>query len=175
MQTLTRLLPELRLRRAQHAQLQGTLDNDDEEEDEQPNSDPEQNDNDDNDDNDDDSDGKAATTTAEAMDSNPDATPLIEPEVPETPASFFEAVAGTVTNISQVRKLAKVVEALTHAPCVQQLFLLLGVFDNSVLWKKSVLNARCRVCRKATNEEKMLLCDACEGQPLHACMDHMLY
>ncbi|CAL8080599.1 unnamed protein product [Orchesella dallaii] len=42
-----------------------------------------------------------------------------------------------------------------------QLFVHLFTFDNSVEWSRSVLNARCRVCRRKGNPENMLLCDGC--------------
>jgi hypothetical protein len=146
------------MRHAQFAQLQDDADNDDNDDnvdedqssdaakESNANSDTEQNDND--------------KVQPAAMDSNPDAVP-VEAEVPETPAGFFEAVAQTITNLSQVRSACA--RRLMWLTCSKQLFLLLGVFDNNVLWKKSVLNARCRVCRKASNEDKMLLCDSCEG------------
>jgi len=38
----------------------------------------------------------------------------------------------------------------------------LSVLDSSVAWSRSVLHARCRVCRRGGNAEQMLLCDGCD-------------
>lgn len=35
------------------------------------------------------------------------------------------------------------------------------IAESSVEWSRSVLNARCRVCRRKGDHEKMLLCDTC--------------
>lgn len=35
------------------------------------------------------------------------------------------------------------------------------ILESSVEWSRSVLNARCRVCRRKGDPEKMLLCDTC--------------
>ncbi len=34
--------------------------------------------------------------------------------------------------------------------------------DESIAWSKSAMNARCRLCRKKGDAEKMLLCDKCD-------------
>lgn len=34
--------------------------------------------------------------------------------------------------------------------------------ESSILWSKSSLNARCRLCRRKGDGEKMLLCDMCD-------------
>ena len=34
--------------------------------------------------------------------------------------------------------------------------------DNSITWNRSALNARCRICRRKGDAEKMLLCDGCD-------------
>jgi bromodomain adjacent to zinc finger domain protein 1A len=43
-----------------------------------------------------------------------------------------------------------------------QLFLHLTTLDNSVVWSKSIMNTKCRLCRRKTDPEKMLLCDGCD-------------
>jgi len=35
------------------------------------------------------------------------------------------------------------------------------LIDNSIEWTRSVLNARCRLCRRKGDAENMLLCDGC--------------
>lgn len=34
--------------------------------------------------------------------------------------------------------------------------------ESSILWSKSSLNARCRLCRRKGDGDKMLLCDMCD-------------
>ena len=38
----------------------------------------------------------------------------------------------------------------------------LSVLESSVAWSRSVLHARCRICRRCGNADKMLLCDGCD-------------
>lgn len=44
---------------------------------------------------------------------------------------------------------------------LSQLFVHLAQLDSSVQWSCSVLNARCKICRKKSDAENMLLCDNC--------------
>lgn len=53
-------------------------------------------------------------------------------------------------------------ESLLSCSSLSQLFLHLATLDRSVLWAKSILNARCKVCRKKGDSENMLLCDGCD-------------
>merc|ERR1719219_437151 len=43
-----------------------------------------------------------------------------------------------------------------------QLFIHLATLDSSITWTKSVLNTKCRICRRKTDPEHMLLCDGCD-------------
>ena len=43
-----------------------------------------------------------------------------------------------------------------------QVFLHLSTLERCVTWSRSVLNARCRICRRKCDPEKMLLCDGCD-------------
>ena len=43
-----------------------------------------------------------------------------------------------------------------------QLFIHLTTLDNSIVWSKSIMNTRCRICRKKTDPDQMLLCDSCD-------------
>ncbi|XP_051503107.1 bromodomain adjacent to zinc finger domain protein 1A-like isoform X2 [Myxocyprinus asiaticus] len=59
-------------------------------------------------------------------------------------------------------------ESLLSCSSLSQVFLHLSTLDRSVAWAKSILNARCKVCRKKGDAENMLLCDACErGYHIH--------
>jgi len=44
-----------------------------------------------------------------------------------------------------------------------QLFIHLTTLDNSIVWSKSILNTKCKVCRRKTDSELMLLCDSCDN------------
>lgn len=43
-----------------------------------------------------------------------------------------------------------------------QVFVHLSSLERSVLWSRSVLNARCRICRRRGDADNMLLCDGCD-------------
>ncbi len=43
------------------------------------------------------------------------------------------------------------------------MFVHLQSLDESIAWSKSAMNARCRLCRKKGDAEKMLLCDKCDN------------
>ena len=50
-------------------------------------------------------------------------------------------------------------KSLMSCTTYSQLFVHLQSLDESVAWSKSALNARCRLCRRKGDAEKMLLCD----------------
>ncbi|XP_054653508.1 bromodomain adjacent to zinc finger domain protein 1A [Dunckerocampus dactyliophorus] len=52
-------------------------------------------------------------------------------------------------------------ESLLSSSSLSQVFVHLSSLERSVLWSRSVLNARCRVCRRKGDADNMLLCDAC--------------
>ena len=52
--------------------------------------------------------------------------------------------------------------SLMASTTMGQLFLHLTTLDNSVVWSKSIMNTKCRICRRKTDPEKMLLCDGCD-------------
>ncbi|XP_053093526.1 bromodomain adjacent to zinc finger domain protein 1A isoform X1 [Pangasianodon hypophthalmus] len=53
-------------------------------------------------------------------------------------------------------------ESLLTCSSLSQIFLHLSTLERSVLWAKSILNARCKVCRRKGDSENMLLCDGCD-------------
>ncbi|XP_075388162.1 bromodomain adjacent to zinc finger domain protein 1A [Tenrec ecaudatus] len=53
-------------------------------------------------------------------------------------------------------------ESLLSSASLSQVFLHLSTLDRSVLWSKSILNARCKICRKKGDAESMVLCDGCD-------------
>ncbi|XP_051942047.1 bromodomain adjacent to zinc finger domain protein 1A isoform X2 [Hippocampus zosterae] len=59
-------------------------------------------------------------------------------------------------------------ESLSSSSSLSQVFVHLAILDRSVLWSRSVLNARCRVCRRKGDADNMLLCAACHrGRHTH--------
>uniref|UniRef100_A0A5F9DF41 Bromodomain adjacent to zinc finger domain protein 1A n=1 Tax=Oryctolagus cuniculus TaxID=9986 RepID=A0A5F9DF41_RABIT len=53
-------------------------------------------------------------------------------------------------------------ESLLSSASLSQIFLHLSTLDRSVIWSKSILNARCKICRKKGDAENMVLCDGCD-------------
>ncbi|CAI9612240.1 unnamed protein product, partial [Staurois parvus] len=53
-------------------------------------------------------------------------------------------------------------ESLQSSGSFSQIFLHLATLDRSILWSRSILNFRCKVCRKKGDSESMFLCDGCE-------------
>ncbi|XP_075700265.1 bromodomain adjacent to zinc finger domain protein 1A isoform X2 [Rhinoderma darwinii] len=53
-------------------------------------------------------------------------------------------------------------ESLLSSSSLSQIFLHLSTLDHSILWSRSIRNARCKVCRKKGDGESMILCDGCE-------------
>ena len=53
-------------------------------------------------------------------------------------------------------------ESLLACTNLSQVFVHLNTLDQSVAWSKSVLNARCRLCKRKGDAEHMLLCDGCD-------------
>lgn len=43
-----------------------------------------------------------------------------------------------------------------------QLFMHLTTLDSSIVWSKSIMNTKCRICRRKTDPDNMLLCDGCD-------------
>lgn len=54
------------------------------------------------------------------------------------------------------------IEIVSSATSISQLHVLLSLLETSVTWSKSALHARCRICRRKTDGEHMLLCDGCD-------------
>lgn len=53
-------------------------------------------------------------------------------------------------------------DSLMASTNLSQVFIHLTNLDNCISWNKSVLNARCRICRRKGDAEHMLLCDGCD-------------
>ena len=77
-------------------------------------------------------------------------------ETKDNSTSSFEEPAKQKTRLERWR------ESLLACTNLSQVFVHLNTLDQSVTWSKSVLNARCRLCRRKGDAEHMLLCDACD-------------
>ncbi|CAH0550662.1 unnamed protein product [Brassicogethes aeneus] len=64
--------------------------------------------------------------------------------------------------------LARWEQSLLASTSFSQVFLHYGTLDSCVMWSRSALLARCRICRRQKDSENMLLCDICN-------MGHHLY
>jgi len=53
-------------------------------------------------------------------------------------------------------------ESLMLSTSLSQLWVHCSVLETSVVWSRSSLHAYCRICRRKTDGEHMLLCDACD-------------
>lgn len=52
-------------------------------------------------------------------------------------------------------------QSLLASTSFSQIFLHYGTLDSCVMWSRSALLARCRICRRQKDSENMLLCDSC--------------
>ena len=45
---------------------------------------------------------------------------------------------------------------------LSQVHLHLATLESSIIWARSLLNLRCRICRRKGDAEAMLICDGCD-------------
>ena len=85
---------------------------------------------------------------------------------------YLTAPLGTAMYKNKKQKHKKVVikscldrwrSSLSEATNLSQVFLHLFTLERCVAWSRSLLNMRCRVCRRKGGDESMLLCDACDS------------
>ena len=53
-------------------------------------------------------------------------------------------------------------ESLAKSTSFSQIFVHLATLERAVMWSKSLLNVRCRICRRKCGDEFLLLCDGCD-------------
>ncbi|KAM5235810.1 bromodomain adjacent to zinc finger domain protein 1A isoform 2-T2 [Ctenodactylus gundi] len=75
---------------------------------------------------------------------------------------FLKAPLGNDSGRSYKTVLDRWRESLLSSASLSQVFLHLSTLDRSVLWSKSILNARCKICRKKGDADNMVLCDGCD-------------
>ena len=66
----------------------------------------------------------------------------------------------------EVKGLTNWKEAIKNCTTMSRLHVLIGMLDSCIKWEKSAENVKCKICRKITDESKLLLCDEC-NQPFH--------
>lgn len=60
--------------------------------------------------------------------------------------------------------------SLMESTSYSQVFLHLNVLNDCIQWRRSTNKSLCKVCRRGTDPEKMLLCDQCNGGTHMFCM-----
>ena len=53
-------------------------------------------------------------------------------------------------------------DSLGQSTSFSQIFVHLATLERAVMWSKSLLNVRCRICRRKCGDEFLLLCDGCD-------------
>lgn len=64
------------------------------------------------------------------------------------------------------RRVQQWKEAVENCPTMSRLHVLLSMVDSCIKWEKSAENAKCKICRKKGDDERLLLCDEC-NQAFH--------
>lgn len=65
-------------------------------------------------------------------------------------------------------------ESLQSCSSLSQVFVHLSSLERSILWSRSILNARCRICRCKGDADNMVLCDSCDrGHHTHCLRPRM--
>ncbi|XP_076002074.1 tyrosine-protein kinase BAZ1B [Genypterus blacodes] len=65
--------------------------------------------------------------------------------------------------------------AIREAQTFSRMHVLLGLLDSCIKWDMSAENARCKVCRKKDDDEKLILCDECNKAFHLFCLRPALY
>ncbi|XP_010787041.1 tyrosine-protein kinase BAZ1B-like [Notothenia coriiceps] len=65
--------------------------------------------------------------------------------------------------------------AIREAQTFSRMHVLLGMLDACIKWDMSAENARCKVCRKKGDDEKLILCDECNKAFHLFCLRPALY
>jgi len=52
--------------------------------------------------------------------------------------------------------------SLAQSTSFSQVFVHLATLERAVMWSRSLMNVRCRICRRKGGDEYMLLCDGCD-------------
>jgi len=54
-------------------------------------------------------------------------------------------------------------QSLANVTSFSQIFVHLATLERAVMWSRSLLNVRCRLCRRKCGDEFLLLCDGCDN------------
>lgn len=83
-------------------------------------------------------------------------------DVQKTPERKKSKKGDADHQVQSSQTMANWERSLMNATSLSQVFLHLQSLDESIAWSKSSMNARCRLCKKKGDAEKMLLCDGCD-------------
>jgi len=91
-------------------------------------------------------------------------TPSKKRTKPSASASHENTDTEEASDMSKYPTLQYWEKSLMHCTNLSQLFVHLQSLDESIAWAKSVMNARCRLCRKGqkSDADRMILCDKCD-------------
>uniref|UniRef100_A0A669AVI4 Bromodomain adjacent to zinc finger domain protein 1A n=1 Tax=Oreochromis niloticus TaxID=8128 RepID=A0A669AVI4_ORENI len=91
----------------------------------------------------------------------------------------YLCVCVSVSDGSDCGRVSKTVlerwrESLQSCSSLSQVFVHLSSLERSILWSRSILNARCRICRCKGDADNMVLCDSCDrGHHTHCLRPRM--
>nr|XP_022913840.1 bromodomain adjacent to zinc finger domain protein 1A isoform X1 [Onthophagus taurus]XP_022913841.1 bromodomain adjacent to zinc finger domain protein 1A isoform X1 [Onthophagus taurus] len=93
---------------------------------------------------------------------------------------YLKKPLGTIETKKSATPVSKPVlenweKSLLASTSYSQIFLHYGTLDSCISWSKSSLLAWCRMCKKRTDSENMLLCDDCNGGYHLYCLKPKLY
>ncbi|KAL1497561.1 hypothetical protein ABEB36_008502 [Hypothenemus hampei] len=83
----------------------------------------------------------------------------VEPKYLKKPLGSVSSKTNKIKEQSDV--LEKWEQSLLSSTSFSQVFLHYGTLDTCVLWSRSALKAKCRICKRQKDSENMLLCDSC--------------
>lgn len=59
------------------------------------------------------------------------------------------------------KRLQQWKDSVLNCPTMSRLHVLLSMMDSCIKWEKSAENAKCKICRKKGDDDRLLLCDDC--------------
>ena len=100
---------------------------------------------------------------------------LAEPKAVRTPLEKWELSLHSCTSLSQLYVHLALLGMIRYMFAFYRRYqFLFFTIDNSITWNRSALNARCRICRRKGDPEKMLLCDGCDKGHHMYCLKPLL-
>lgn len=89
----------------------------------------------------------------------------VEPKYMKKPLGHADKKEGKKEKLDVLEKWE---QSLLASTSFSQIFVHYGTLDSCIMWSRSALLARCRICRRQKDSENMLLCDSCnQGHHLY--------